>query len=330
MKKIILLLVAAFFVAELSAQKLTVTDFELRERDLTAKVKPRNDNNGDACALLRVQIAAPNCQFSDSYIVGEPEQGFGEYLVYMAKGARRIRVVHPDFLFVPLDYEFPEPLQSMRTYALVLEVPIYTHYAEIVDRQTQKPAAQPTTQPTAQPATQPAVTTPFRKPGTYQVGDYYNKDGKEGVVFWVDETGRHGKIVSMTESSSGLQWSSDKYERKRLIGAVSETNGAENMKVYGLESKYPAFKWCLDLGKGWYLPAINELKTLYLNRDAVNRTLEQKGGKKLGDVRWYWSSTESSRKDRGKFCAWFVYMFNGYTGSNRKHSYYYVRAVSAF
>ncbi len=366
MKKIFLFVLAALFAAELSAQQLKVVHFEKRGLDLTAKLKPRTDNNGDVCALLRVQIAAPNCQFSDSYIVGETEQGFGEYLIYMAKGARRIRVVHPDFLFVPLDYEFPEPLQSMDSYALVLEVPIYTHYAEIVEQQTQKPAAQPATQPTqkatkqekqskkekqpkqekqskqakSEKPTTSVATAPLPKPESYKVGDYYNENGKEGVVFWVDATGKHGKVISLTESASELQWSSDKKEQKRLIGADNEADGAKNMavvkQILDWQSKYPAFKWCADLGDGWYLPAVEELQIFTLNdvvHHAVNRTLKEKGGKKLankGEWKWYWSSTESSKKFGLYFCAWSVSMDYGDTYRSGKDYDYYVRAVSAF
>ena len=173
-------------------------------------------------------------------------------------------------------------------------------------------------------------------PTTYRVGDYYNKDGKEGVVFWVDESGRHGKIVSMTESGSGLDWSSDEKERAKLIGADSETDGAKNMavvrKIYDWQSKYPAFKWCADLGDGWYLPAIAELKIFTLNdavHDKVNSTLSQHGGKPLAK-KVYWSSTENPKEYNGYFCAWLVSMLSGNTFNFSKNLNYYVRAVSAF
>lgn len=324
MRRILLILSLLLFAgAPLSAQELKVKIFELRDRDLRAKQKPRFDNNEDACALVRVQVAAPNCIFSDSYIVGDVEQGFGEYLVYMAKGARRLRVAHPDFLFTPLDYEFPEALESYRTYALILEVPIYTHYAEIVEQQSQQPQRS---------TTRTVSTTPVSQSKVWQVGDYYNVNGKEGVVFWVDTTGKHGKIVSMTESGSYLLWSSDKYEQKRLIGADSETDGAKNMvvvkQILGWESKYPAFKWCADLGEGWYLPAKEELLSIYKVKDSVNKTLKDQSGIEMRN--WYWSSTESNLKYGGKFCAWIVNMLSGYTFSLYKNRSIYVRAVSAF
>ena len=176
--------------------------------------------------------------------------------------------------------------------------------------------------------------------GPYKVGDYYNENGKEGVVFWVDETGQHGKIVSLTESKTGLRWASVESEQERLIGADDKKNGANNMakvrQIYDWQSKYPAFKWCTDLGEGWYLPAIEELKLFTLDntvRNAVNQTLATKGGTKITDIgttHWYWSSTESDHKYEGMFCAWGVLMSLDFTGSVNKGNYSYVRAVSAF
>ena len=170
---------------------------------------------------------------------------------------------------------------------------------------------------------------------TYKVGDYYNDGVKEGVVFEVSADGKHGKILSMKQSATELQWCSEKKEGKRLIGASSETDGAKNMAVVkaipGWESMYPAFKWCADLGEGWYLPAIEELEVYTLNtaiHDAVNRTLIARGGTKLydkGERGWYWSSTEGAR-----YRAWKVNKNDGDTFSNYKYYSNYVRAVSAF
>ena len=176
---------------------------------------------------------------------------------------------------------------------------------------------------------------------TYKVGDYYDDGKKQGVVFWVDETGQHGKIVGMTESKTEIQWTSDKIEQKRLIGADDKENGANNMakvrQITDWQSKYPAFKWCTDLGEGWYLPAIEELKLFTLDntvRNAINQTLATKGGAKIPDIGmpyyWYWSSTESNKKYKGMFCAWYVYMSSGYTYYAYKYGSSYVRAVSAF
>ena len=167
---------------------------------------------------------------------------------------------------------------------------------------------------------------------TYKVGDYYDDGTKQGVVFEVTADGKHGKIVSLTESGK-LEWSSGENDRKRWIGADDEYNGANNMakvkQIAGWREKYPAFAWCADLGEDWYLPAIEELKKFTRDDDvrkAVNRTLATKGKQiaNIGDDPWYWSSTEED-----EFCAWYVFMRIGRAYYNKYYNYR-VRAVSAF
>lgn len=172
---------------------------------------------------------------------------------------------------------------------------------------------------------------------TYKVGDYYDDGTKQGVVFDVWDDGRHGKIVSLEQSAKMLEWRTyEQYKKKIVVGADSESNGKANtdkVMTRGDADQYPAFVWCRNKGVDWYLPAIDELELLLTNvsvRDAVNKTLAQKGGIKLRnkvESGWYWSSTEYD-----KSCAWYVvYRDDGYTyGTFSKGSYHYVRAVSAF
>ncbi|MBP3423725.1 MAG: PEGA domain-containing protein [Alistipes sp.] len=142
---------------------------------------------------------------------------------------------------------------------------------------------------------------------TYKVGDYYNENGLEGVVFAVSSDGRSGKIVSMTQPTDGkTAWAVGSYERGRAIGATYTDDGSKNMAIVksisGWQTKYPAFAWCANLGSAWYLPAINELESLLFNDsllEKVNKTIEQHNGVKLnkrGEPRWYWSSTEDGKE----------------------------------
>ena len=175
---------------------------------------------------------------------------------------------------------------------------------------------------------------------TYKVGDYYNDGVREGVVFEVTADGLHGKIIGMMQSAEKLAWTSDVAEQRRLIGADSVTDGAVNMAkvkaISGWETKYPAFKWCADLGEGWYLPSIEELGAIYTNIDKLNPNLTDK----LSDL-WSsltdkssnlcWSSTESNHDYDFKFCAWYVSMRRGgITHHSFKNNYFSVRAVSVF
>lgn len=181
-------------------------------------------------------------------------------------------------------------------------------------------------------AVAPIVSQPVER--TWNIGDYYNVDGKEGVVFWVDETGKHGKIVSLDQAKK--QWCTVDECLKDLTGIASdEYDGMKNLqsiqKISDWRNKYPAFAWCADHGDGWYLPAIKELELLLLNdevHDAVNNQIARKGKAKLvskGEFDVFWSSTEQS-----VLCAWDVYMGSGRTIYSYRTYDYYVRAVSAF
>lgn len=195
------------------------------------------------------------------------------------------------------------------------------------------------------------ITAPAPKPApaptpakTYKVGDYYDDGKKRGVVFEVTADGQHGKIVSLEQSDSGLQWAVDKNfgtffnkdnPTKNEIKATDKYDGANNMRIVKQikewEEKYPAFAWCDSLGEGWYLPAIEELKTLVSDNnvyDAVNKTLILKGETMLLNKRVfniYWSSTEF-----GSFRAYFILMSSAYPDKEKNKNDGYVRAVSAF
>ncbi len=94
----------------------------------------------------------------------------------------------------------------------------------------------------------------------YKIGDYYDNNNRQGVVFAVTPDGKHGKIISLTQSK--LSWES------------SET-------------------WCSNLGVGWRLPTKEELSIIYRNIDTLNKTLITMG---IEITKWYWSS--NSEKDK--------------------------------
>ncbi len=186
------------------------------------------------------------------------------------------------------------------------------------------------------------------------IGDFYMSDGTLvdskatltdaqkaaciGIVFYVDEGGTSGKIVSLDESSQ--YWSTGTAQ----TGANSDIDGLANMattkNLSSDFSGYPAFKWVYDNHNGasvtyvsgaknvWYLPAKEELTTLYNNRNAVNTTLAAINARKieLSSDPYYWSSTERD----GEY-AWFEKFNNGSKGGNVKNfDSYRVRAVLAF
>ena len=152
----------------------------------------------------------------------------------------------------------------------------------------------------------------------YKVGDYYKNGKTEGIVFEVYDNGYSGKIVSLKHSDKILRWR----ERGTLnIGKTfGITDGEDIMRYRGLAEYISgdAFSWCRRLGVGWYLPTIEELKSIYANRAVIEPKLTHKFAKHS------WSCTESSDN-----AAYFI-SNNGYIGTCEKHYGCYVRAVKTF
>jgi hypothetical protein len=154
---------------------------------------------------------------------------------------------------------------------------------------------------------------------TYAAGDYFDEGGIQGIVFYVTDNGQHGLIVSLQElvaslSSRGFWYHYTVYgsERNFVVNATDLNDGWQNkLKIEDCISNteltydnFPAFKWCNDLGRGWYLPSYNELKKLFMcfnggqeyganfeSQKIFNALLRQANGKPFS-TEFYRSSTE--------------------------------------
>ena len=159
----------------------------------------------------------------------------------------------------------------------------------------------------------------------YAVGDYYNENNVEGVVY-VLTSGFHGGIVSLDETEA--QWSTETITTK----AIYQSNGPNNMNairaIAGWYEKYPAFAWCETKNTNgvtdWYLPARSELEIVLDNIYLINSGLTGHGGTTL-KTSSYWSSTQSNSSNA------YYYRNGSYTlSSAQKTTSRYVRAVRAF
>ena len=175
--------------------------------------------------------------------------------------------------------------------------------ATVAEDGTVTPVAAGTTKVTAEASGFKAecnvtVAVPAKK---WEIGEYYDVDGVKGVVVWVSENKEHGKIVSLDETAT--HWS----KGTTNTGAKSEDDGKANTeKVQDLNSTlefYPAFKWCVDHGKGWYFPAISEVYLFMNAKSAIDPTLKANGGMAITD--YYWSSTEGEEDETAALYAYF-------------------------
>lgn len=130
----------------------------------------------------------------------------------------------------------------------------------------------------------------------YAAGTFSPETGKTciGIVFWIDPANpRKGKIISLEEENT-VRWDGSQgvtWGRQAVTGATDTKNGAANMKTvsdiitasggnYTWSMSYPSFGWVMSDMNGyrgsfdpihdrWYLPAIEELKTLYASMSGL-------------------------------------------------------------
>jgi len=204
--------------------------------------------------------------------------------------------------------------------------------------------------PTAPKAPAAGTPTPEAMPDsphwTPKVGDYYNFNGVEGIVCYVDAEGRHGLILSLDEAM--LPWSLFRKPDLRATGVTHQSDGRENMaalaryiEANGLSwDDFPAFQWCRNKGEGWYLPSADEMLAIGNGyhggtrlrndrkaRNNYNETLRNHGGKRMDRMLYYFTSTEKDDKE-----AWTSHMEiePPYIVAIPKTNKFLVRAVHRF
>ena len=108
MRKLYLLLLTIVSATVASAQTLKVVGMQTADRDLSARTveNMRQDTNGNPAALVKVQLPEEGASFEDSYVLpGDIDYKTGEYWVYMAEGAKKLKVKFPHCLPVTVTFD---------------------------------------------------------------------------------------------------------------------------------------------------------------------------------------------------------------------------------
>lgn len=106
-------------------QDLKVRTMSMNTGDLSASIYERKDLNKQACALVKVQLAAYGAKFEGN-VVGDVAYKTGEYWVYMTEGSRELRIKHPNYLPLHIifsDYGINTGVKAKQTYNLVVVKP---------------------------------------------------------------------------------------------------------------------------------------------------------------------------------------------------------------
>ena len=121
MKQYLLLLFFIMCIDIVHAQELNVKSFVVKTNDITARTQPRQDINGNDCALIKVQLAASGAEFGGN-VVGNVSYNKSEYLVYMSEGSKRLSVKLEGYL--PLEASFEDygikALEGKTTYVMTI------------------------------------------------------------------------------------------------------------------------------------------------------------------------------------------------------------------
>ena len=133
------------------------------------------------------------------------------------------------------------------------------------------------------------------------------KSAAVAVIF--DTQNKKGVALQQTNNDQRVQWCIDNKVKGYgfVDGAVSTTDGKANTEaIYALDdfgdgTNYPPFKYAREYSAGgytdWYIPATDELNSIWNNITVINAALEKVGATIISSsnatpARGYWSSTQ--------------------------------------
>lgn len=157
----------------------------------------------------------------------------------------------------------------------------------------------------------------------HSIGEIMTLGKQKGIVFYLDESRQHGKIVS-TDSSIKQWCSRNEYLAHRDTMSVSDDDGMANLnkiqQIPDWELLYPAFKWCAKKGDAWYLPTIKDYRMIDKHRNVVLDKISD-----IDEKRWFWSSEQES-----VYSAKYYHFLSGHVHGLGKDNECIVLAVAEF
>lgn len=146
----------------------------------------------------------------------------------------------------------------------------------------------------------------------YEIGQIYDINGTKGVAYAIKTIGDNTFAYFFSMDEADLQWSTENV----MCNCVSSQGAWNTYDPFDPQyskadggvrdiNNYPAFKWCMEHGDGWFMPSSRELQWMWdaisegtHNFDnpsvaAYNKLLEDNGGMPFVET-YYWSSNETA------------------------------------
>ena len=163
--------------------------------------------------------------------------------------------------------------------------------------------------------------------GLLAIGDFH----EGGVIFYLDSSGEHGLVCAVSDQSEGAEWGCPLIAVSGAEGTAIGTGAQNTIDIEaGCATIGTAADICANLTlnghSDWFLPSIDELNEMYLNKAAINAKAAANGGSDFDDTSRYWSSTQYGASTLANFC----FFGNGLIFTQTKERAYPVRAARAF
>lgn len=149
--------------------------------------------------------------------------------------------------------------------------------------------------------------------GQYEIGQIYDVNGTKGMIYAIksDNLGNNWVYLCSIDEAD-LQWSTENVmcnciSSKGEWNTYDPFNPTYSKADGGVRdiNNYPAFKWCMEHGDGWFMPSSTELQWMWdaisegthkFNNPSVekyNKILTDNGGMPFYET-YYWSSNETA------------------------------------
>jgi hypothetical protein len=161
---------------------------------------------------------------------------------------------------------------------------------------------------------------------SHAIGDFH----EGGVIFYLDETGEHGFVASVSDlgfdkvwgcptlinfGAIGLEIGTGAQNTIDIVTACSDTNSAATLSSQLVQNSF----------EDWFLPSKDELDLLYQQQTIINETALKNNGGSFSNGGRYWSSSHDLDNT-----AWVEYFNTGQQDGVLKDAKHYVRAIRSF